>query len=43
MIPSYNVSKYYIIYWVSFVLLFLLVFVPIPVAVVYEAFKEHRV
>lgn len=42
MIPSLYISKYYLLYFVPFIIIFLLVCQSIPVAVVYEGYKNNR-
>jgi hypothetical protein len=39
MIPALKISYWYLLYFLPFVFIFKLFFVPIPVAIVYEAFK----
>jgi two pore calcium channel protein 3 len=43
MIPSLNVSYFYLLYFIPFVALYLLLFLPIPVAVIYEHFRVRIV
>jgi two pore calcium channel protein 1/two pore calcium channel protein 3 len=42
MIPALQQSLYYLAFFVPFLLLFVFVFQPIPLAVVYEDFRKHR-
>ncbi len=42
MLPAIHVSKLYLFYYIPFILLFLLILVPIPVAVVYGTYHKHR-
>ena len=43
MNPSLEVSMLYYLYHLPFVILFLLVLQPIPMAVVYDSFRMHRI
>lgn len=42
MIPAINYSSYYLLYFIPFVTLLLLLLLPVPVAIVFEAFRVHR-
>jgi len=42
MLPTYNWQPYFISYFIIYLLMQLVIFVPIPVAVVFEAFRNHR-
>lgn len=42
LIPPMLDGTYYIIFFVIYLLLFVFLFYPIPLAVVYEGFRTHR-
>ncbi|EGR31354.1 hypothetical protein IMG5_111980 [Ichthyophthirius multifiliis] len=42
MLPVLNVSKFYVLYYIPYLVLFLLLFSPIPIAVLYNDFTQHR-
>lgn len=42
MIPAIDASKYYLIFFVPFVAFNILLLVPIPIAVIFDAFRGHR-
>ncbi|EGR34851.1 hypothetical protein IMG5_000790 [Ichthyophthirius multifiliis] len=42
LMPAYQQSEYYLLYFMSYILLYLFIFIPIPVAVVFEAFRNQR-
>ena len=42
MLPAYNTSKFYAMYFLSYSILFQLLFIPVPVSITFEAFRKHR-
>lgn len=42
MIPAITYSSYFLIYFILYLVLQLLVFLPVPVAIVFEAYRLHR-
>jgi two pore calcium channel protein 1/two pore calcium channel protein 3 len=42
LIPPMMHGAYYSIFFIVYLLLFIFLFAPIPLAVVYEGFKKHR-
>lgn len=42
ILPAFYNSKYYLIFFLTYLILFALIFLPIPVAVVFDAYKSHR-
>jgi hypothetical protein len=42
MLPSIGSSPYYLIFFILYLSLYILLFVPVPVAFVFEAFRSHR-
>jgi len=42
MVPSYEFSEYYFIYFLIYVSLYTLLFVPIPVSMVFNAYRDNR-
>jgi hypothetical protein len=41
MIPAIKYSPVFLAYFISYISLYILIFVPIPVAVVFEAFRVN--
>ena len=39
MLPAISYSPYFLIYFLSYLTLYVLIFLPVPVAVVFEAFR----
>lgn len=42
LVPAKLVSDFYVLFFVIYLLLFVFLFYPIPLAVVYEGFRRHR-
>lgn len=41
IIPAYHNSRYYLAYFLPYIILYQLLFVPIPVAIVFEAYRNN--